>query len=274
MKELDRQAGVVLDALDAAGLADRTLVIFTTDHGVALARHKHTLYDGGLRTALLLRLPGVIPGGSTYGQLLSNVDLFPTVCELTGVPVPDDLDGASFAGLFRGEDAAVRRSVFASVNWSRRSGQLCYTPHRCLRTDRYKLIRNDTPEPFYLDGGFVGRHVPDLGVLSDWPLFGNPSLQYELYDCVADAWEQHNLSDDPVHADRLGRIKEALAGMMRETGDPLAHGTVPNQTGEPVKPQWLSNEAGEYRLNYDLETETKERPFAIRRVSSPGKEMR
>jgi len=259
--ELDRRVGFTLDALDAAGLTENTLVIFTTDHGVALARHKHTLYDPGIRTALLMRLPGVIKPESVHDQLLSNVDLFPTVCDLAGVPVPNDLDGRSFVTLFKGEAGPMRTSAFAEVNWARRGGALCYGPHRCLRTDRYKLIRNFHSEPCYLDGGFVGRYANDLDVLNNWPLFGNPCPTHELYDIVADPWEMANLADDPAHEDALLDLDMELNKLMEDTGDPAFHGKVPSQTDEPVKPQWAKGDDGVYRLDYDLETETKERPF-------------
>jgi arylsulfatase A-like enzyme len=208
-----------------------------------------------------MRLPGVIDPGSVHSQLLSNVDLFPTVCELAGVPVPDDLDGRSFVGLFKGETGPIRSSIFAGVNWARRGGGLCYGPHRCLRTERYKLIRNFCEEPYYLDGGFVGRHANDLDVLNNWPLFGNPSPTHELYDLAADPWEMTNLADDPAHEDSLLDLDMELNKLMEDTGDPAFHGAVPSQTDEPVKQQWAKGEDGTYRLDFDLETETKERPF-------------
>ena len=86
--DLDRRVGLILAAIDRAGLADDTLVVFTTEHGPAIARAKHTTYDSGLRTALLLRLPGVIPAGTTVDTMTSNVDLLPTLTDLCGLPAP------------------------------------------------------------------------------------------------------------------------------------------------------------------------------------------
>ena len=86
--DLDRRVGLILAAIDRAGLADDTLVVFTTEHGPAIARAKHTTYDSGLRTALLLRLPGVIPAGTTVDTMTSNVDLLPTLSDLCGLPAP------------------------------------------------------------------------------------------------------------------------------------------------------------------------------------------
>ena len=88
IQDLDRRVGLILAALDRAGLANDTLVVFTTEHGPAIARAKHTTYDSGLRTALLLRLPGVIPAGTVVDTMTSNVDLLPTLAGLCGLPAP------------------------------------------------------------------------------------------------------------------------------------------------------------------------------------------
>ena len=95
--DLDRRVGLILAALDRAGLANDTLVVFTTEHGPAIARAKHTTYDSGLRTALLLRLPGVIPAGTVVDSMTSNVDLLPTVTELCGLPAVAATDAAAGA---------------------------------------------------------------------------------------------------------------------------------------------------------------------------------
>ena len=97
IRDLDRRVGLILAALDRAGLAGDTLVVFTTEHGPAVARAKHTTYDSGLRTALLLRLPGVIPAGTVVDTMTSNVDLLPTVSDLCGLPAVAATDAAAGA---------------------------------------------------------------------------------------------------------------------------------------------------------------------------------
>ena len=97
IRDLDRRAGLILAAIDRAGLAGSTLVVFTTEHGPAIARAKHTTYDSGLRTALLLRLPGVIPAGTVVDTMTSNVDLLPTLTDLCGLPAPAAVRAASGA---------------------------------------------------------------------------------------------------------------------------------------------------------------------------------
>lgn len=93
-RSLDRGVGAVLDALDAEGLADDTLVICTTDHGLAFPGAKATLYDRGLGVMLILRGPGGFTGGKASDALVSHIDLFPTVCDLAGVERPEWLQGS------------------------------------------------------------------------------------------------------------------------------------------------------------------------------------
>ena len=261
VQELDAQVGLILNALQTHGLLSNTIVVFTTDHGPGLARHKHTVYDAGLRTALLMRLPGGIAANTEHSQLLSHVDLFPTLCELSGAHVPDDLDGRSFVRVLGDPAAVVRTQVFAEMNWARRGSQLCYAPHRCLRTRRYKLIRNFALTPFYLDGDFVARFANGLDELHRWPLFGQPSPPYELYDCAADPWELNDLAADPAHIDLVRDLDCDLARLMVDTGDVALDGRIPSQSSEPVKPQWVEDGTGRYRLNYDAGSESMERPF-------------
>ena len=96
-RSLDRGIGAVLDALDAEGLAEDTLVICTTDHGLAFPGAKATLYDRGLGVMLILRGPGGFTGGKASDALVSHIDLFPTVCELAGIDPPEWLQGESLA---------------------------------------------------------------------------------------------------------------------------------------------------------------------------------
>ena len=85
-RSLDQGVGSVLGALDEQGLDDSTLVILTTDHGLAFPGAKATLYDRGIGVLLLMRGPGGFHGGRVLDALVSHVDIYPTLCELAGVP--------------------------------------------------------------------------------------------------------------------------------------------------------------------------------------------
>ena len=126
---LDQGIGMVLGALEAAGLADDTLVICTTDHGPAFPRMKCNLTDHGTGVMLILRGPGGFCGGRVSDALVSQIDLFPTLCELLQVEPPAWLQGRSLLPLVRGEAEEINDAVFAEVNYH---GQ--YEPQRMIRT--------------------------------------------------------------------------------------------------------------------------------------------
>ncbi|MEY2569245.1 MAG: N-sulfoglucosamine sulfohydrolase, partial [Actinomycetota bacterium] len=107
-RSLDHGVGLVLNALDASGVADETLVIFTTDHGMPFPGAKATLYDRGLGVMLILRGPHPFDGGRVVDSLVSHIDLYPTVCDHLGLERPPFLQGVSMMPLLRGETPAVR----------------------------------------------------------------------------------------------------------------------------------------------------------------------
>jgi len=139
----DACVGVLLAALHESGLAENTWVIFTTDHGIAFPRAKSTLYDPGIRTTLIARWPGGFSGGKVYDQLLSNVDLLPTILEAAGVPAPEVVEGRTFLPLLRGQPYEPRTHVFAEKTYHD-----IYDPMRAIRTERYKYIRSYERRPW------------------------------------------------------------------------------------------------------------------------------
>src|SRR3954467_7761751 len=106
-RSLDHGVGLVLNALDSSGMADDTLVIFTTDHGMPFPGAKATLYDRGIGVMLILRGPRPFSGGRVNGRLVSPLDLFPTVCDLLGIEQPGWLQGVSLLPMLRGEGGAA-----------------------------------------------------------------------------------------------------------------------------------------------------------------------
>src|SRR5207302_745572 len=88
IRKADTAIGEILAALDAAGRAGQTVVVFTADHGLALPRAKGTLLDAGIEVALIVRWPGRTPSGAVRDELVSNVDLVPTYLDAIGAPVP------------------------------------------------------------------------------------------------------------------------------------------------------------------------------------------
>src|SRR3954471_3997648 len=135
-RSLDHGVGVVLNALDSAGMADDTLVIFTTDHGMPFPGAKATLYDRGLGVMLILRGPDPFDGGGVVDALVSHIDIYPTVCDSPAPERPPFLQGVSLMPLLRRERPSVRDEIFAGSTW-----HAAYEPQRAIRTERHKYIR-------------------------------------------------------------------------------------------------------------------------------------
>jgi N-sulfoglucosamine sulfohydrolase len=217
-RSLDQGVGEVLNALDEHDMADDTLVLLTTDHGLAFPGAKATLSDRGLGVMLIMRGPGGFHGGKVVDAMVSQVDLFPTLCELVGLPRPGWLQGRSLLPLVRREVDAVNDAVFAEMTF-----HAAYDPQRAVRTDRYKYIRrfdeswtrpvlpniDDSPsKSLLLDHGWADREVP----------------REELYDLVFDPNEARNLVGEPQYEPVLAELRERLERWMRETADPLLDG--------------------------------------------------
>jgi len=216
---VDEAVGQIVNALEQTGLAQNTLFIFTTDHGIAMPRAKGTCYDPGVEAALIVHLPGRFARGAHRAELLSNVDLLPTLLDLAGAPLPEGLHGRSFLPLLLGRPYTARDHIFLEMTWHDK-----YNPMRAVRTDRYKYILNfgDRPLVFlpldiYL--GRAGEEVRD-------EFYGSSRAEEELYDLKDDPHEQHNLTQDPAHRPVLEEMRARVKGWMQESNDPLLQGPV------------------------------------------------
>ena len=212
MSFTDEALGRIFDTLRQTGLHRNTLVIFTTDHGIGFPRAKPTLYDPGLTTAVILRWPGHIRPGTVVTHLLSNVDLLPTELELLGLPVPKPVQGRSFAGVLVGDRYVPRKEIFAERNYHDD-----YDPMRCVRTTRYKLIRNYAQMNDFKHPA-EATEKDTLGELFRHPS-DRPRPYEELYDLQKDPNEFHNLAADPACAPVLHDLRQRLERWMNETGD-------------------------------------------------------
>ncbi|MCX6632147.1 MAG: sulfatase, partial [Candidatus Solibacter sp.] len=132
-RNLDRAVGQILDALDRNSLTGNTLVISTTDHGVAFPLMKCNLEDTGWGVSLIMRGPGGFSGGKVIDALISHLDIYPTLCNLAGVAHPAWLEGKSMLPIIRGEANEINDEVFAEVTY-----HAAYEPKRAVRTGRWK----------------------------------------------------------------------------------------------------------------------------------------
>ncbi len=215
---LDQAVGLLLGALAHHGMAQDTLVIFTTDHGLDMPRAKGTLYDPGIETALLLRWPGHLPAGRQCDELLSGVDLLPTVLEAVSAPVPTCIQGRSYWPLLQDRAYQPRAEVYAE-----KTHHVDYDPMRCLRTARFK----------YIDNFSWGRHLEIPADVEMDCVTAVPELcrwrrpVAELYDLAADPFEQRNLAGQAEHAALTAELKGRLRQWQRDTGDPLLASALP-----------------------------------------------
>ena len=227
-RSLDQGVGAVLNALDEAELAENTLVILTTDHGLAFPGAKATLTDRGLGVLLIMRGPGGFHGGRVSDALVSQVDLFPTICELAGIERPEWIRGNSLLPLLRKETEEINDAVFAEITF-----HAAYEPQRAVRTRRYKYIRR-------FENGHEG---PVLANIDDSPskdlllahgLADRVPPEEELFDLVFDPNEAANLAADPAHADVLADLRDRLDRWMEDTDDPLLRGPIEPAAGTEI----------------------------------------
>jgi arylsulfatase A-like enzyme len=185
ISHLDAQLGRVVAALEAKGVLDDTVIVFAGDNGLAVGRHglfgKQNCYDHSVRVPLIFAGPGV-PEGARTDAFAYLLDIFPTLCALTGVDVPSSVEGASLVPCMRAPESGGRDTLY-----------FAYTQFiRAVRDHTHKLIE-------YVVGG---RHT-----------------MTQLFDLAADPWEVRNLAGDPAHADRLASLRAELARLRDEWDD-------------------------------------------------------
>lgn len=225
VREMDDCAGRVLSAIDSSGLAGNTVVVFTTDHGPAFPGMKGQCTDLGIGVSLALRIPGLTSAGTECGAPVSQLDLVPTLMDLTAIPVPADLEGQSLLPLLRGESDAVRDAVFAETNY-----HVSAEFARMIRTRTHKLIRRFGPSTDTMVWNNIDESPTKAAWRSEPSLWRKPA-PVELYDLREDPSESRNLADHPGCTGLRTELEAALWEWMRRTDDPLLHGPIPPPPG-------------------------------------------
>ncbi|MBT8203935.1 MAG: DUF4976 domain-containing protein, partial [Eudoraea sp.] len=183
IKGVDRNMGRLLDYLDNSKLDENTVVVYTSDQGFYLGEHgwfdKRFMYEQSFRTPLLIRYPNIIKPNSVNSDLVQNIDFAPTMLEIAGLDVPDEMQGLSLVPLFT-EDASNWRDALY-YHYYEYPGIHMVKRHYGVRTNSYKLIR------FYYD-------------IEAW----------ELYDLEKDPDELNNLYNDPAYSAVQKRLHKRL----------------------------------------------------------------
>ncbi len=190
---VDENVGRILDYLENSGLAGNTLVVYTSDQGFYLGDHgwfdKRFMYEESLRMPLLMRLPGQIQPGRIDEHMVTNLDFAPTFLELSGMMIPEDMQGLSLAALIKSEPLQKWRDAiyyhyyeYPSVHMAKR--------HYGIRTKKYKLIH------FYYD-------------IDRW----------ELYNLEKDPKELNNVYSNPSYSETAAELKSKLKALQKKYGD-------------------------------------------------------
>ncbi len=192
VEAVDDNVGRLLDYLAKEGLADDTLVIYTSDQGFFLGDHdwydKRFMYEESLRMPFLVRWPGKIKAGQVSDGMILNVDFAPTLLDAAGLKVPADMQGRSFLPLLRGERPRDwRTSMYYRYYHYPQHHRV--QPHYGVRTERHKLI------------------------------YFNKINQWELFDLKNDPHEVKNLYHDPAHAGTVKTLKTELYRLKKELKD-------------------------------------------------------
>lgn len=224
VSRMDQGVGKVLEALDASGRADETLVIYISDNGIAFPGAKTTVYEPGIHLPMLVRVPGR-KAGVVNQAMVSFVDIVPTVLDWAGVKAPYPLPGRSILPIVDQEKPDGWDVIFASHTFHEIT---MYYPMRVIRTRRYKLILNLAHQLDYPFASDLYASKTWQGVLRRQDkMFGNRTVdayihrsREELYDLENDPHELKNLAGDLKYAEVLSDLRGRLKEFQQDTKDP------------------------------------------------------
>lgn len=194
IQSVDDGVGEVLDYLEENGLAENTIVVYTSDQGFFLGEHgwfdKRFMYEQSFRTPLLIRYPKEIKPGTTIDELVQNLDFAPTLLDYAGVAIPSQMQGESFRQLANGTSDEWRDAVYYTYYEYPALGGHMVKRHYGVSTDRYKLMH------FYYD-------------VDEW----------EMYDLKEDPNEMNSIYEDPEYAEVKADLHQKLEDLREEYGD-------------------------------------------------------
>jgi arylsulfatase A-like enzyme len=209
VEAIDESVGRVLEHLEELGIAEETLIVYTSDQGFFLGDHgwfdKRLMYDESLQMPMMVRWPGRIPPGTRVAEMLTNVDIAATLLEAAGLDPATELpeqQGRSFLPLLQGEEVPDWPETVYYRYWEHDDPEHHAPAHYGIRTRRWKYI------DYYGDG--LGAPGASQRIFA---------REHELYDLAADPQELVNLADSPEHAGVRAELREQLARLQAEVGD-------------------------------------------------------
>ncbi len=224
---LDRKIGTVLEALARSGQGENTLVLYTTDHGIAFPGMKCNLTDHGIGVSWIMRWPRQWDGGQALDSLISQIDLFPTLCDYLESAPPPWLQGKSLRPILEGQAEEVNEEIFAEVTF-----HAAFEPMRAARTRRYKYIRRFDPLSCPTLPNCDDSASKDLLLAHGWRERAPETEQ--LFDLIFDPNESHNVIADSRYEAARTEMRARLDDWMRRTNDPLLRERLPIPPGARV----------------------------------------
>lgn len=217
VERLDAGMGRVFAALEHSGQADNTIIIATTDHAPGFPMYKANVSDKGLGVFLVMKAPGT-RSGVVYEDLVTHLDIFPTICDLLGITQPDWLEGQSLIDVLEGSEQPLHNAVFGESNY-----HAAYEPQRSIRTSKYRYFErfDDRNEP-------VRPNIDDSESKKYWLEVHAKREKYNLFDLSLDPLELNNLAADPEHAGTKASLSSQLHQWQKQTDDPLLKGVIPH----------------------------------------------
>lgn len=232
IKKVDSLIGEVLDSLEENGLKGNTIVVFTSDHGIAMPRAKCSLYDPGIDVPLIISAPCLnLKNGERKDSLVSNVDVLPTLAEALGFNPPPRIEGKSFYSYMKGDSDKHREEIFAEKTYHK-----IYDPIRAIRTEKYKYIINfEKGEAYDCPSDIMKGEIYKTSIEE----YSKKRNAFELYDLSKDKWEQNNLADNLEYKDIKADLHSRLVKHLRETEDPILVGPIRSYYYEDVLEETL-----------------------------------
>ncbi len=234
---MDREVGEIIDQLKEDGLLDETIIIFYSDHGGPIPRHKRRINDLGLKVPMIIRFPHKKHAGTVVDELVSFVDIPATILSLVNVDVPGYMHGKPFWGK---QKAEPREYIYGA----RDRMDMQVDCRRAVRSKKFMYIRNYYPDVSCYQDIKFRKNIPTMRVLLELKEQGklNKDQMYwfresktpeELYDTENDPYQLNNLADDPAYKNQLEKMRKAHENWQQRTNDP---GPIPEK--QLVESMW------------------------------------
>lgn len=226
VRRADDIVGSILDALEKSGEAEHTVVVFISDHGMPFPFAKTNLYRHGTRTPWMVRFPGIVKAGSVDAEhMISAIDFMPTILEICGIGLPEDLDGRSMLPLLKGDPQSGRDMVFTEYH---ENAAGIRNPMRAIETKRFGYVFSpwSDGERLFKSATLSSESykamkkagATDKAIAARVEFFNHRCVE-ELYDYEKDPDALHNLIDNPEYADVAKRMRKELEDHMEASGD-------------------------------------------------------